>query len=88
MSNGTESGIIERPKDLKELVYRIVQKDGMNALVMLALMWFIYITAQNQREDQLRMIPVLEKNSEAFNKNSVVLDKTMVVLERIEKRHR
>lgn len=63
----------------KSAVWSIVKKEGMLGLVLVALMWFIYSSHKDNRADAALMRPVLEKNTEAVTKNSVVQEQTQKI---------
>ena len=71
------SGEIEEGKSA---VWGIVKKEGMLGLILIAMMYFIWKSHNDSRTDAAAMRPVLEKNTEAISKNSVVQEQTQKVM--------
>jgi hypothetical protein len=64
----------------KSVVWGSIKKEGMMGLVLVAMMYFIWQSNRDNRADQSAMKPVLEKNTEAISKNSVVQEQTQKVM--------
>jgi len=58
----------------------IVKKEGMLGVVLVALMYFIWASHRDNREDASLLRPILKDNSEAISKNSVVQEQTQKVM--------
>lgn len=84
MADGGNGTIYNGPQDLKSVIFSIVRKDGMLGLVLLAMGWFIWVTYENQREDNARFAPLLEKNTEAMSRNAVIQERATFTLESIK----
>lgn len=76
MSDGPDSAVVPR-QSISDAIIELVKKQGILGLVLIALMYFIWDTSKKAREDNGRLIPVMEKNTETVAKNSVLLDQTI-----------
>lgn len=92
MENG-ETTFTGPTPTVQGVVLDILRKQGMLGLVLVAQMYFIWNDAKENRKQQDRVFPVLERNSDVIGKNSVVLDRAMVIgekttaaVERLERR--
>lgn len=76
MGNGNET-LSGNPQNA---LISIVKKEGMLGVVLVALMYFIWSSHKDNREDATLLRPILEKNTEAISKNSVVQEQTQGVM--------
>jgi hypothetical protein len=76
MGNGNET-LSGNPQNA---IVSIVKKEGILGLVLVALMYFIWSSHKDNRADAALIRPVLEKNTEAISKNSVVQEATQNVM--------
>lgn len=69
----------------KSAVWSIVKKEGILGLILVALLFGLWMMHQNNREDNALVRPILEKNTEAISKNSVVQEQTQSVMKDVIK---